>query len=268
MIQLLKQLISWFKNEKTKFFSKKIRKKILKISYKSQTTHIASSLSIVDLITVIYLKFMNKKRNTFILSKGHACLAHYCLLNELKIISNKDLETYGKNNSALMCHSDFKVPGVEVSTGSLGHGLPIATGIALSYKLKKENKKVFVLMSDGELNEGSNWESILFASHHKINNLVLIIDYNKIQSLDFVKKTINLEPLDKKFKAFGFDTIKINGHNYSKIFLALKKESKRPKVIIADTIKGKGVSFMENKVLWHYKPPNKEEFKKAIVELN
>ena len=181
-----------------KNLAKKIRKKILHISNKSQSAHIASSLSIVDLISVIYLKFMNKNRNTFILSKGHACLAHYCLLNELKFISDKDLETYGTNNSKLMSHSDFKIPGVEVSTGSLGHGLPIATGIALSYKLKRENKKVFVLMSDGELNEGSNWESILFAAHHNISNLVLIIDYNKIQSLDFVKKTIKLEPLKKK----------------------------------------------------------------------
>lgn len=248
--------------------AKKIRKKILNISHKSQSAHIASSLSIVDLIIVIYLKFMNKKNNTFILSKGHACLAHYCLLNELKYIPSKDLETYGKDNSVLMSHSDFKAPGVEVSTGSLGHGLPIGTGIALSYKLNKENKKVFVLMSDGELNEGSNWESILFAAHHNINNLVLIIDYNKIQSLDFVKKTINLEPLKKKFESFGFDAIKINGHNYNKIYKALKKKTKKPKVIIADTIKGKGVSFMENKVLWHYRPPNKKEIERAIAELN
>ena len=148
----------------------------------SQLT-IASALSIVDIITVLYLKIINKNfKNTFILSKGHACLAHYCLLNELEIISDKILKSYGKNNSILMSHSSHKVKGVEFSTGSLGHGLPVATGIAMSNLLQKKKERVFVLLSDGELNEGSNWESILFAAHHKLKNLVIFIDYNKIQS--------------------------------------------------------------------------------------
>tara|TARA_Y100000816_G_C26085808_1_gene572967 strand:- start:1005 stop:1778 length:774 start_codon:yes stop_codon:yes gene_type:complete len=249
--------------------SKSIRKKILNSSFKAQSAHIASSLSIVDIITILYLRIINKNtKNIFILSKGHACLAHYCLLNEFKIISDKILNTYGKNDSILMSHSSHKVKGVNLSTGSLGHGLPVATGIALANSILKKKEKVFVLLSDGELNEGSNWESILFASHHKLKNLIIIIDYNKIQSLDFVKKTIKLEPLKKKFEAFGCDVVSINGHNFKEINNSFKKKTNKPLVIIANTIKGKGVSFMENKVLWHYKPPNKSELGKALKELD
>ncbi len=250
------------------FVSKNVRKKILKISHLAQSAHIASALSIVDIISILYLKIINKNfKNTFILSKGHACLAHYCLLNEIGIISYKTLKSYGKNDSILMSHSSHKVKGVELSTGSLGHGLPVATGIAMSNLMQKKKEKVFVLLSDGELNEGSNWESILFASHHKLKNLVVIIDYNKIQSLDFVKNTIKLDPLKKKFLSFGCTVVSINGHNHKQIFNALKKKTQKPLVIIANTIKGKGVSFMENKVLWHYKPPNKYELEKGLKEL-
>ena len=249
--------------------SKKIRKKILNISYKAQSAHIGSSLSIVDIITVLYLKIINRNlKNIFILSKGHACLAHYCLLNQLKVISDKMLNTYGKNNSILMCHSSHKVKGVNLSTGSLGHGLPVATGIALSNVILKRKEKVFVLLSDGELNEGSNWESILFAAHHKLKNLVIIIDYNKVQSLDSVKNTIKLEPIKQKFLSFGCDAVLINGHDHKEIFKAIKKKTTKPLVVIASTIKGKGVSFMENKVLWHYRPLNKIELEKGLKELD
>ena len=249
--------------------SKKIRKNILKISHAAKSAHIASSLSIVDLIVTIYFNFMQKdKKNIFILSKGHACLAQYCLLYELGYIKKKTLDTFGKNGTILMSHSSHKVPGVNLSTGSLGHGLPVSTGIALSKKILNKNGKVFVLLSDGELNEGSNWESLLFISHHNLNNLVIIIDYNKIQSLDFVNKTLKLQPLKKKFTSFGCKVLEINGHNHKEIFNSLKNSSNRPLVIIANTIKGKGISFMENKVLWHYKPPNDHELKLGLEELN
>ena len=167
-----------------------------------------------------------------------------------------------------MSHSSHKVPGVNLSTGSLGHGLPVSAGIALSKKIINKNGKVFVLLSDGELNEGSNWESLLFISHHNLNNLVIIIDYNKIQSLDFVNKTLKLQPLKKKFTSFGCKVLEIDGHNHKEIFKSLKNSSNRPLVIIANTIKGKGISFMENKVLWHYKPPNDHELKLGLEELN
>ena len=249
--------------------SKKIRKNILKISHAAKSAHIASSLSIVDLIVTIYFNFMQKdKKNIFILSKGHACLAQYCLLYELGYIKKKTLDTFGKNGTILMSHSSHKVPGVNLSTGSLGHGLPVSTGIALSKKILNKNGKVFVLLSDGELNEGSNWESLLFISHHNLNNLVIIIDYNKIQSLDFVNKTLKLQPLKKKFTSFGCKVLQIDGHNHKEIFNSLKNSSNRPLVIIANTIKGKGISFMENKVLWHYKPPNDHELKLGLEELN
>ena len=254
-----------------KKIAKKIRENILKLTYSANSSHVGSSLSIVDILVVVYLKFINfekKNFNIFILSKGHACLALYCILYEKNKISKKTLESFGKNNSLLMSHASHKVPGVHFSTGSLGHGLPVAAGVALANKIKKTNKRVIVLLSDGELNEGSNWESLLFASHNNLNNLTIIIDYNKIQSLDFVKNTLKIEPLKKKLISFGCSVNEVDGHNYLKIFNSLKKIPKaKPLVIIAHTIKGKGVKFMENKVLWHYKSPNLKELNKALIGL-
>ena len=247
-----------------KNFSLKIRKSILKIANSSQCSHIGSNLSIVDILTILYVKFLKDRKNSFILSKGHACLAQYCVLKELGFITDKTLNTFGKNGTILMSHSSHKVPGINLSTGSLGHGLPVATGIALANKINKKKSKMFVLLSDGELDEGSNWESILFSCHQKLNNLVVIIDYNKLQSIDTVKNTLNLEPLDKKFKSFGFKVVNINGHNHDQIFKALNSKSLKPLVVIANTIKGKGVSFMENSVLWHYKSLNSEDYQKAL----
>lgn len=247
-----------------KNLSLKIRKSVLKIANSSQCSHIGSNLSVVDILSVLYGKFLKNKKNSFILSKGHACLAQYCILKEMGFISEKTLKTFGKDGSILMSHTSHKVPGIHLSTGSLGHGLPVATGIALANKLNKKKSKMFVLLSDGELDEGSNWESILFSSHHKLNNLVLIIDYNKIQSMETVKKTLNLEPLKQKFEAFGCKVLNLDGHNYKHILKALNMKSKKPLVIIANTIKGKGVSFMENSVLWHYKTLDLKDYEKAI----
>ena len=249
---------------KYKNFSTKIKKSILEIANSSQCSHIGSNLSVVDILIVLYLGLIKRKNFFFILSKGHACLALYCILAELGYISKKKLKSFGKNNSLLMAHASHKVPGVNFSTGSLGHGLPVATGIALANKLNKKKSKIFVLLSDGELNEGSNWESILFANHHNLDNLVIIIDYNKIQSLDTVKKTLTLEPLSKKFEAFGLKVLNVNGHNHNQIFKALSSNYSKPLVVIANTIKGKGVEFMENSILWHYKPLDLENYKKAI----
>ena len=247
-----------------KNFSLKIRKLILKIANSSQCSHIGSNLSIVDILSVLYVKFLKDRKNSFILSKGHACLAQYCVLKEMGFINDKTLNTFGKDGTILMSHASHKVPGINLSTGSLGHGLPVATGIALANKINKKKSKMFVLLSDGELDEGSNWESILFSSHHKLDNLVIIIDYNKLQSTDSVKNTLNLEPLDKKFKSFGCKVLIVNGHNCEQIFKALNSKSSKPLVIIANTIKGKGVSFMENSVLWHYKSLNAENYQKAM----
>ena len=250
-----------------KSIAKEIRIKILQLSNTAKSSHIGSSLSIVEILVVLY-KFFIKKKNIFILSKGHACLAYYCVLQKFGYISNKILKSYGKNDTILSAHVSHKVPGVNFSTGSLGHGLPYATGRALSEKINKTNSKIFVLISDGELNEGTTWESLLFAAHHKLDNLIIIIDYNKIQSLDFIKNVLKLEPLNKKFKSFGCNVKNIDGHSFNQIYESfLVKKNKKPTVIIANTIKGKGVSFMENSILWHYKFPNEKELDVAIRQL-
>jgi len=246
--------------------SKKIRKKILELSYTAKSSHVGSSLSIVDILLVFYKNFSRK--NIFILSKGHACLSYYCVLYKFNYIDKKTLNSFGKNNSILMMHSSHKVPGVEFSTGSLGHGLPYAVGRALAQKVDKKKSKIYVLISDGELNEGTTWESLLFASFHKLDNLCLIIDYNKIQSIDFTKNILKIEPLRAKLESFGCNVKEINGHNFNEIYKSLLiKENKKPTAIIANTIKGRGVSFMENKITWHYRSPNTQELTQAIKEL-
>ena len=246
--------------------SRDIRKKILKVSNSAKSAHIGSSISIVDILLVLYKKFL--KKNIFILSKGHACLAYYCVLQKFNYITKKLLYSYGKNNTLLLSHVSHKVPGVEFSTGSLGHGLPYAVGRALAEKINKKEKKIYVLVSDGELNEGTTWESLLFASFHRLNNLIIIVDYNKIQSLDFTKNILKLEPLNKKFISFGCSVTIINGHNYNQIYKSLLvKNNNKPHVIIANTIKGKGIKFMENSILWHYKSPDNKELSDAMKEL-
>ena len=247
--------------------AKSIRIKILELSNKAKSSHIGSSLSVVEILLVLY-KFFIKKKNIFILSKGHACLVYYCILNKFRYINLKTLNSYGKNNSILMSHVSHKVPGVEFSTGSLGHGLPYATGRALAEKINFTNNTVYVLISDGELNEGTTWESLLFATFNKLDNLCIIIDYNKIQSLDFTKNILKLEPLRKKFQSFGCNVKNINGHNFIQIYKSFfVRKNKKPTVIIANTIKGKGVSFMENSISWHYKYPNLKELEVAIKEI-
>jgi transketolase len=247
--------------------AKQIRIRILQLSNAAKSSHIGSSLSIVEILIVLY-KFFIKKKNVFILSKGHACLAYYCVLQKFGYFSNKILKSYGKNNTILLSHVSHGVPGVDFSTGSLGHGLPYATGRALAEKINKTNNKIFVLISDGELNEGTTWESLLFAAHHELDNLITIVDYNKIQSLDFAKNVLKLEPLNKKFQSFGCNVKNINGHNFNQIYRSfLVKKNKKPTIIIANTVKGKGVSFMENSILWHYKFPNEKELDIALKEL-
>ena len=249
--------------------SKKLRKNILILTHQAKSSHIGSCLSIVDILTVLYLNIIKKKNNDrFILSKGHATLALYCVLHHKNIINKKTLFSYGKENSLLMGHTSHHVPGIIFSTGSLGHGLPVAAGIALSSKIRSSSQRVYVLLSDGELNEGSNWEALMFSSHQNLDNLCVIIDYNKLQSLTTVSNTINIEPLKRKFQSFGCDVEVIDGHNFTQIKKALKKKQKnKPKIVIANTTKGKGVSFMENKVAWHYRSPNANELQKALIEI-
>lgn len=254
-------------NKISKNIIRNIRVNILKKTYQANSSHIGSCYSIVEILYALYFLKL-KKKDTFILSKGHAALALYCTLFEKKILSKASLDSYGKNNTTLMAHASHKVKSVEFSTGSLGHGLPYATGKALGEKINKSKNKIYVLISDGELNEGTTWESLLFASFHRLDNLFIIIDYNKIQSLDFVKKVLKIEPLRQKLTSFNCNVFNIDGHNINQIVKSLKpKNNNKPNIIIANTIKGKGVKFMENTVLWHYKSPNEKQLGDAMKDL-
>ncbi len=266
-------------NQSIKKISKNIRIDLLKMIFQSKSSHIGSCLSIVDLLAVLYgkkiLYFNSKKpnllsRDKLILSKGHAAAALYATLANVGYFPRNELLNYAKSNSKLMAHVSHHVPGVEFSTGSLGHGLPFATGLALASKRRKKSNLVYVINSDGEMAEGSNWEAILFSSHHKLDNLVLILDYNKLQSFGRVQDTLSIEPIREKLISFGWNTQVIDGHNYRSIEHALlkcKKLKGKPNCIIANTVKGKGISFMENKVEWHYRCPNYDEYNKSLEEL-
>lgn len=268
-----------FKKNELISLAREVRKDILSMAYHAKASHVGSAFSMVDIIVVLYkllLKNNPKKpddplRDRFILSKGHACTALYALLAELRYFPKEQLRDYAKNGSIFMSHINSQVPGVEFSTGSLGHGLPVGLGMALAAQSRKEKWRTFVLLSDGELNEGSNWEAFGLAPHLKLDNLIALIDCNKIQSLGFTKDIIDLEPLGKKLQAFGWEVKRVPGHDRRKIYLALKKllssTSKKPKVLIADTVKGQGVSFMENTLLWHYRSPSEEDYEQGLKEL-
>lgn len=260
-------------------FANKIRRHSLIMVHKARASHIGSALSIADIVAILYDKVLKINpsdpfwvdRDRFILSKGHACVSVYSALAIKGFISKTELESYGQDYSRLMNHISHKVPGVEFSTGSLGHGLSFGVGKSLAAKKKARNWKTFVLMSDGELGEGSNWEAFLFASHHKLDNLVAIIDYNKLQSFTSLEKTLNIEPLSQKLISFGWEVREVNGHNHmqlEKLLSSTPWKRNKPSVLIAHTTKGKGVSFMENSVDWHYKSPNDEELSAALLEID
>ena len=245
---------------------------------RAKASHIGSALSIADIVAVLYGRILkvdpatpgNPERDRFILSKGHACVAVYAALAETGFIDPAMLETYGTDGSMLMAHISHKVPGAEFSTGALGHGLPFGTGKALAAKRQSRNWRTIVLTSDGEWDEGSNWEAALFAAHHKLDNLLCIIDYNKLQSLRSVDETLRLDPLHSKFEAFGWAVREVDGHDHDALSKALETRSwapHKPALLIAHTVKGKGVSFMENRVEWHYRNPTPELLIEALAEI-
>lgn len=256
----------------------KIRGHALKMVNRAHSSHIGSSLSMADLLAVLYGKILRvdpsnpewPQRDRFILSKGHAVAVVYAVLAERGFFPPEWLDTYAQNRSHLAGHITYGVPGVEVSTGSLGHGLSIGCGMALAAKRDNQPFRVFVLLSDGECDEGSTWESVLFAPHHKLDNLIAIVDYNKIQSFGRTEEVLNLNPLADKWRAFGWAVREIDGHNFEQIEGALTDipfEAGRPSCIIAHTIKGKGVSFMEDQLAWHYLTPDDEQLRQALAEL-
>jgi len=257
-------------------FSARIRRNALRMVHAAKASHIASALSISDVMAVLYGKVMRfdadnpeaPDRDRLILSKGHACVAVYSTLAECGFFPKERLATYGEDFSWLMNHISHKVPGVEFSTGSLGHGLPFGVGKALAARRFGHSWRTFVVLSDGELDEGSNWEALMFSSHHRLDNLVAVIDYNKLQSLDTVANTLGLEPLKEKLEAFGAQVHEVDGHHYGQLVDAMTRStSGKPTVVVAHTVKGKGVSFMENRVEWHYKSPSDIQLKQALLEL-
>ena len=261
------------------FFSNKIRSKILDISLEAgaSSSHFGGSLSTVDLLSVLYKKILNfdsknplwEKRDRFILSKGHACLGFYAILNDLGFITNEELSLFEKNDSFLLGHPVLnKNKGIEFSNGSLGMGLSLGVGVAISLKKKNSKSNVYVLVCDGECNEGSIWEAAMSASHFNLYNLTAILDNNNLQQTGSNNEIMSTKSLNLKWSSFGWEVINIDGHNVKEIYEAYKAETKKPKLILAKTIKGKGFSFSENNNDWHHKILTKKQYEEAKKEIN
>lgn len=256
-----------------------IRISIIQEVYNGKSGHPGGSLSCTDILTVLYFNQMNidpkepksHSRDRFVLSKGHASPALYATLAERGYFDKKKLVTFRGIDSILQGHPDMKhIPGVDMSTGSLGQGLSCANGMAMSSKLNKDGNRVYCLVGDGEIEEGQIWEAAMSASHYKLDNLCVIVDNNNLQIDGSIEEVMSSYPIDSKFESFGFNVINVDGHNIQELIEAFDKAKTvkgKPTVVIAKTIKGKGVSFMENQVGWHGKAPNEEQYNIAIKEL-
>lgn len=259
-------------------FSNEIRKIILDISYTAHVGHIGSALSIADIIALLYAKVLNAStpqdsdRDRFILSKGHAALALYAALYLIKgWITEKDLHSFGTDGTLLGVHPEHKVAGIDFCTGSLGQGLTYGVGSALAARLQKSRRRTFVLISDAECNEGSVWEAVIFAAHHKLSNLIAILDLNGQQALGYTDDVLKISPMAAHWKTFGWDVHEVNGHDIQgmeRTISNLNVLSGPPHMIIAHTIFGKGVSFMEKQIKWHYLPLTDSEYQQACFEIN
>ena len=258
-----------------KEIAREARKTVLRLIYQAQVSHIGSNFSCIDILTVLYSianidKDLKEDRDRIVISKGWVAAAIYTFLAKKGIISKEDLETYCKNGSKYIGLAEPYVRGIEAAGGSMGFGLPFGVGFALAKKLKKEKGKAFVLMGDGEMQIGTTWESALIAAHHKLDNLFVIVDMNELQAMGKIEGILNIEPLKDKWRAFGWEVREIDGHNFEEIersFLEPSLHKEKPIIIIAKTIKGKGVSFMEGENLYHYKAPSDEEYQRALKEL-
>lgn len=257
----------------------RIRLHVLNMTSRGGSSHIASALSIADILAVLYGSELRvdpanprwQQRDRFILSKGHAGAAVYAALAERGFFPVEQLSQHYQNGSVLSGHVSSKgVPGVELSTGSLGHGLGVGAGMAYAAKFAAAEHRVVVLLSDGECDEGSNWEAILFAGHHRLSRLVAVIDYNKIQSLKSTEETLGLEPFVDKWRSFRWRVVEVDGHDHAALSAAFRPVDGdgRPLCVLAHTVKGKGVSFMERSVLWHYRTARGAEFDAALAELS
>jgi transketolase len=259
-------------------FAKRIRVHALRMVHTANASHIGSCLSMADVLAVLYTRFLRldpndprrADRDRLIVSKGHAAAIVYAALAERGFFSADELMKYCQADTSLTGHVSHSVPGIEASTGSLGHGLPIAVGLALAAKADKRAWRSVCILSDGECDEGSNWEAILFAPHHRLDNLVVVVDYNKIQSFGRVEEVLALEPFADKWRAFGWHVVECDGHDRAALeraLAAVPESAGKPTVLIAHTVKGKGVRFMEDKLEWHYKSPSPQQLLDAIAEV-
>lgn len=265
--------------DKIEALSLKYRQQMLAMAFHAGGAHLAPAFSITELLTVLFHevlqyspeKFRSEDRDRFVLSKGHGCLILYAILSDLGFFPQSELRKYGTIQGILGGHPDMnKIPGMEASTGSLGHGFVTACGMALGAKLKGNGARVFSVLGDGECQEGSIWEAALLAGNMKLENLVAMLDYNKLQGMGPVEEISSLEPVADKWRSFGWGVREINGHDIpliQKTFSELPFEKGKPSMIVCHTVKGKGVSFMENKTIWHYKLPKGDDMKLACEEL-
>lgn len=254
----------------------KIKLTAWKMAYTAKASHMGGNFSVADVLAVLYSQVANiskdnvdsKDRDRIVLSKGHCCAVLYAVLAECGFFDREELNNFGKDGTIFSCHASKKVPGVEISTGSLGHGVAMAAGMALNGKINNIKYNVYSICGDGELDEGSVWETIMFAGQHKLDNFTLIVDFNGMQAMGYTKDIISHEQLSKKCELFGWHTIDVDGHNHKEIYDALRENScGKPKMIVSHTIKGHGVSFMENDLWWHYQIPFGDYYNKAIEEL-
>jgi transketolase len=257
--------------------AREVRSKVLRMAHTGKTPHVGSALSCVDILVALYFDCMrvdparpaDESRDRFILSKGHGCMAQYATLAQRGFFPTAVLSEYARDGGRLAEHpGPGCVPGIELATGSLGHGLSVGAGLALAGKMRRLNYRVFVLLSDGECEEGSIWEAALFAPARDLDNLVVIVDYNKLSAMDRTAR--RLDPLAKKWEAFGWNTVEADGHNMESVTSALRTpvQPGRPLAIVAHTVKGKGVSFMEDDLEWHYRPPTASDLERALAEIH
>jgi transketolase len=251
--------------------ARKVRAAIVRMAHKGKTAHVASALSAVDALVALYFHCMKLPEDRFILSKGHGCMAWYATLAQRGYFDEALLDTYAQDGSALPEHpTPGALPGIEIGTGSLGHGLGIGNGIALARQMDQRAGRVFVLLSDGECNEGSVWEAAMFTAGKALDNVVAIVDYNKLQAMGRSHEVTALAPLADKWRAFGWNTREVDGHDLAALCETLKPAPQvrgKPTAIVAHTVKGKGISFMEDDLEWHYRPPSAEDVKRALAEL-
>jgi transketolase len=258
----------------------KYRKRILEVSQQVSALHGAGAFSAIELVDCIYNNLMRqpsdktdqgqKSPDTFLMSKGHGCMSQYVVLEDIGVLSRNNLDLYCKSGGILGCHPDYGNPGIEASTGSLGHGMGLATGIAYAeQKIHQRDGVIYMVLSDGEFQEGSTWEAMMMAANLEIGNLVAIMDHNGYQSFGKTSETHpSFYPILEKVQAFGWEVVQCNGHDSQAIYTAVKqRKGSKPFMLIANTIKGKGVSFMENQPIWHYRSPNPTEFELAMAEL-